>query len=408
MEPRPAPITAEEYAARRARVLEALEGAAALVLAGQETSHAAGQGRWKTDRFFWYLTGLDHESGAAVLFDPSAEDPKRRITLLLRARDPEAEQWDGRRDPLDSRLERRLGFTHILRSGHLPALLTAAARRTKRLGCLHPFTPYTEAPSPDLELFQKVAQHVPGVVLEDRTQLLPSLRAVKSETELALIEHAAAITAAGFAEVLHLLRPGLREREVADKLLATYRAHDAEPAYELIVGTGLNSTVLHYRDLDAVIQTGDLVVLDCAAAYGGYTSDVTRTLPATGVFTEEQRAVYEIVLAAEQAAIQAARPGATFSEVDAAARAVIEAAGYGDAFLHGTSHPLGVEVHDVAPDGPLVPGMVITIEPGIYLPERGFGVRIEDDVLITAEGSRDLTGPLIPRTVADIEEAMRA
>jgi len=233
------------------------------------------------------------------------------------------------------------------------------------------------------------------------------MRALKSPGELALMEQAARITAAGFAEVLAFLRPGLRERDLADKLVATYRAHDAEPAYELIVGAGLNGTVLHYRDNNAPIQEGDLVVMDCAAAYGGYASDVTRTFPASGVFTEEQRRVYEIVLEAEQAAIAAARPGATFTEVDRAARTVIEQAGYGDDFIHGTSHPVGAEVHDVAPDGPLRAGMVITVEPGIYLPDRGFGVRIEDDVLITADGRRDLTGSLVPRSVEDIENALR-
>jgi Xaa-Pro aminopeptidase len=406
MEPPPL-ITTEEYAARRDRVLEALDGAAALVLAGQEVCIANVPSRWKTDRLFWYLTGLDHEAGAAVLFDPSAEDPRRRVTLFLRHRDPEVERWDGPRDPLDSQLERKLGFSHLRRTGHLPALLTAAARRTKRLACLHPFTAYTEPLSPDLELFQKVVQHVPGVAIEDRTQLLPEMRAVKSSAELALIERAAAVTAAGFADVLRGLRPGLRERDLADRLLAVYRAHDAEPAYELIVGAGPRSTVLHYRDNDALIEEGDLVVMDCAAAYGGYASDVTRTFPASGAFTQEQRRVYEIVLRAQQAAIAAAGPGATFTDVDRAARTVIEDAGYGDAFIHGTSHPLGAEVHDVAPDGPLRAGMVITVEPGIYLPERGFGVRIEDDVLITPEGRRDLTGGLVPRTVEEIEAALR-
>lgn len=400
-------ITTEEYAARRTHVLEALDGAAAVVLAGQEVSVPGVLGRWKTDRLFWYLTGLDYEAGAAVLFDPSAEDPRRRVTLFLRSRDPEAERWDGPRDPLDSQLERKLGFTHLRRTGHLPAMLTTAARRTKRLACLHPFTTYTEPVSPDLELFHKVAQHVPGLTIEDRTQLLPEMRAVKSSAELALIEQAVAVTAAGFAEVLRVLRPGLRERDLADQLTSVYRAHDAEPAYELIVGAGPRGTVLHYRDNDAVIQEGDLVVMDCAAAYGGYASDVTRTFPASGAFNKEQRRIYEIVLQAEQAAIAAVRPGATFSEVDRAARTVIEEAGYGDAFIHGTSHPVGVEVHDVAPDGPLRAGMVITIEPGIYLPELAFGIRIEDDVLVTSDGSRDLTGGLVPRTVEEIEAALR-
>jgi Xaa-Pro aminopeptidase len=202
------------------------------------------------------------------------------------------------------------------------------------------------------------------------------------------------------------MRPGLSEKDLAELLLSTYHKYLCEPAYELIVGAGLNGTVLHYSDNDSVIAEGDLVVMDCAAAYQGYASDVTRTLPASGWFAREQREIYEIVLRAQSAAIVAAKPGATSTDVDTAARSVIEQAGFGDAFIHGTGHPLGIEVHDITPDGPLAPGMVITVEPGIYLPQRGFGVRIEDDILITENGNRDLTSA-VPKTVEAVEAAMR-
>lgn len=397
-------IPAQEYADRRAAVLDALEGAAAVVLAG-----AAGptlQGRRLGDPMFRYITGLDNEGEAAVLFDPSAEDPSRRITLFLRPRDIEVERWDGARLPLDARLKAQTGFAQIKRTSYLPGLLTEAARRTKRLACLHPFASYTADVSPDLEIFQRIAQRIPGVALEDRTQILPSMRSIKSAAELALIERAAVATAAGFEACFKAIRPGINESDVADLLLTTYRRQDCEPAYTLIVGAGLNGTILHYSDNDAVIADGDLIVMDCAAAYGGYASDVTRTLPASGTFSPEQRRVYEIVLEAQLAAIAAAKPGATYTDVDAAARAVIDKAGYGEAFIHGTGHPVGLEVHDVTPDGPLKPGMVITVEPGIYLPDRGFGVRIEDDILITEAGNRDLTCA-VPKTVDAVEAAMR-
>lgn len=397
-------ISTEEYVARRIAVLEALEGAAGVVLAGDESPGL--QGRPLADPMFRYLTGLDHESGAAVLFDPSAEDPAKRITLFLRPRDLEIERWDGARAALDSNLRAQTGFTQIKRTPSLPGLLTQAARRTKRLACLHAFASYTADFSPDLEIFHKVTQRVPGVTLEDRTQLLPSMRAVKSPAELALIERAVVATAAGFDACFGAIRPGMIEGDIADLLLTTYRRHASEPAYTLIVGTGLNGTVLHYVDNDTVVGDGDLIVMDCAAAHGGYASDVTRTLPASGTFSVEQREVYEVVLQAQTAAIAAAKPGATYTEVDAAARVVIEGAGYGEAFIHGTSHPVGLEVHDVTPDGPLKPGMVITVEPGVYLPERGFGVRIEDDILITEIGNRDLTST-IPKTVEAVEAAMR-
>jgi Xaa-Pro aminopeptidase len=397
-------ISAEEYAARRTTVLGTLDGAAGVVLAGAAVSSSLHE-RWTADPMFRYLTGLDHEDGAAVLFDPSAEDPARRITLFLRPRDIENERWDGVREPLDSSFKSRMGFANIKRTPYLPGVLSEAARRTKRLACLHPFAPYTADLSPDLEIFHKIAQRVPGVAIEDQTQLLPSMRAVKSPAELALIERAVAATAAGFDACLRAVRPGMREKDLADLLVTTYRAHECEPAYELIVGAGLNGTILHYVDNGAVIIEGDLIVMDCAASYRGYASDVTRTLPASGVFSAEQRKIYELVLEAELEGIAAAKPGATYTDIDAAARAVVEKAGHGDAFIHGTSHPVGIEVHDVTPDGPLKPGMVVTVEPGIYLPDRGFGIRIEDDILITENGSRDLTSA-VPKTVEAIEQAM--
>jgi Xaa-Pro aminopeptidase len=407
MEARGPTISVDEYRERRERVLQALEGAAAVVFAGSETQSDSFQGRWTTDRLFWYLTGLDHESGAAVEFDPAAEDPDRRITLFLRPRDPESERWEGVRDSLDCALKAKTGFASILRTTSLPYRLTDAARRTKRLACLHPFAPYTAAVSPDLAVFRKITEHVPGVAIEDRTQVLPVMRSVKSPAELALIERAVAATVAGYEAALPFVRPGVSEREIADILTIGFRSLGGEHAYEPIVGAGANGTVLHYCDLDQVVKDGDLIVIDCAAACGGYASDVSRTLPANGVFTPEQRELYEVVLDANLAGIAAARPGATMADVQKAALEIITKAGYRDHFIHGIGHQLGIEVHDVTPDGPLVPGMVLTIEPGIYLPERGVGVRIEDDILLTASGNVNLTAA-VPKTVEAVEAAMAA
>jgi Xaa-Pro aminopeptidase len=398
-------ITTEEYRERRRRVLESLDGAAAVVFAGTATASDYPMGRWKTDRYFWYLTGLDYESGAAVAFDPSAEDPQRRITLFMRSRDPEVERWDGARSPLDSALKAKTGFTSLARTGALPGKLTDAARRTKRLACLHPFTSYAADLSPDLAVFKKICDHVPGVALEDRTALLAGMRAVKSPAELALMERAGAITAAAFAAALRSIRPGVTEKAVAETLSSVFREHEAEPAFEPIVGSGPNGAVLHYVDLDRTVQPGDLVVIDYGASYAGYAADVTRTFPANGIFTPEQRELYEVVLRANAAAMTAARPGATMTEVQQAANEVIGDAGYRDMFIHGIGHHLGIECHDCTPDGPLGPGMVVTIEPGIYFPDRGVGIRIEDDVLITETGNVNLTAA-IPRTVDEVEAAM--
>jgi Xaa-Pro aminopeptidase len=206
--------------------------------------------------------------------------------------------------------------------------------------------------------------------------------------------------------MMKMLRPGVGEVDVERALARGYADHGGTGvAYNSIVGSGLNATVLHYMANTAKLEPGDLIVIDSAAEYLGYASDVTRTLPVSGKFTPDQREVYEVVLRAQLAAIKALRPGTRMLDADSAARAVIDKAGYGDAFIHGVGHPLGLQVHDVIPDHPLKPGMVVTIEPGIYLPDRKLGVRIEDDLLITSGGSENLTAA-IPKTVRDLESAL--
>jgi Xaa-Pro aminopeptidase len=398
-------ISLKEYAKRRAEVMKSLNGAAAVVFAGEGSPPLLGQ--WRPDFHFLYLTGIDDEPGAAVLFDPSADDPKRRITLFLRPMDIERERWDGYRQEVGSALRESTGFQTVMRSGSLPAVLTVAARRTKRLACLHLLSVYPAAVSPDLAVFKQVAERVPGVKIEDRSQLLSQMRAIKSPAELRLMRKAVDATVAGYAAMVKVLRPGAREIDIDRALARGYADHGGDGvAYNSIVGSGLNGTVLHYMKSGGVLERGDLIVIDSAAEYLGYASDVTRTYPVSGKFTAEQREIYETVLAAELAAIKVLRPGATMVDADAAARRVIEKAGHGDAFIHGVGHPLGLQVHDVIPDHPLKAGMVVTIEPGIYLPQRKLGVRIEDDLLITRRGSEDLTAA-IPKKAAEVEAALR-
>jgi Xaa-Pro aminopeptidase len=402
--PTPPTIAVAEHQSRRQRLFESLGQSAAVVFAGEGSPPLLG--KWRPDSSFLYLTGLEAEPGAAVLFDPANENPKRRVTLFLKPIDPERDRWDGYRDAVSQKLKDATGFDTILRTTSLPAFLTAAARRSKRVACLHPFTVYPGAVSPDLAVFKQLAERIPGLAIEDQTQLLPRMRTVKSPAELALMEQAVRATAAGYSQVLKLIKPGLSEADLDHALEHAYRAAGASGvAYNSIVGAGLAGTVLHYMDNRAPLVDGDLIVIDSAARFGGYAADVTRTLPVSGKFTAEQREVYEVVLRAELAAIAALRPGVTHTEVDAAARDVIERAGFGDAFIHNVGHQLGLDVHDVTPDGPLVEGMVLTIEPGVYLPDRRLGVRIEDDVLITKSGPRVLTD-MIPKTVADVEAAM--
>ena len=397
-------IPLQEFIGRRSRVLKALKGSAAIVFAGEGSAPLLG--RWRPDQNFFYLTGIENESGAAVLFDPTAEDPRRRIILFLRPLNIEMERWDGYRQQIGPKLKEETGFETVMRAGSIPAALTAAARRGKKFACLHPFAVYPATTSPDLTAFQSVTQRVPGVAIEDQSNLLPSMRAIKSPAELKLMKQAIAATASGFNVILKQIKPGISERVIADSLEFEYRKHGAESlAYNSIVGSGLNGTVLHYMDNNQPINDGDLIVIDSGSEYQGYAADITRTFPANGKFTAEQREVYEVVLKAQLAAIKAVKPGVKMSDVDAAARNVIDKAGLGHAFIHNIGHQLGLEVHDVTPTGPLKPGMVVTIEPGVYLPEQKLGVRVEDDILVKTSGNQNLT-IAVPKTVKDIEDTM--
>jgi Xaa-Pro aminopeptidase len=399
----PDPISREEYAERRARVLAGLDAAVGLVFAGEQHGE-----EFACDPSFAYLTGVTSEPGAAILFDPRAENPDRRVVLFLKPRDIEREAWDGSRDPINGVLRERLGFPTVMRTTSIPAMLTAACRLRKRAACLHKLAVYDAPVSPDLAAFRKVAERVPGVAIEDRSDILARLRAIKSPAELGLMGAAIRATAMGHAAAARaLVAPSATEATVATALSRAFEDAGAQGhAYGPIVGGGPNACILHYRANSAPIAPGQLLVLDAGAKVRGYCADVTRTFPTDGRFTPRQRQVYEMVLEAQVAALNAVRPGVHLFEVDAAAREVFRRHGVLDYYLHGIGHQLGLETHDIAPDGPLQPGMVVTIEPGLYFADEGLGVRIEDDVLVTATGCDNLTRD-IPKDAAEVERMVR-
>ncbi len=392
-------IPTSEYAARRRKLLKQLKDGIGVVFAGE----AQGD-HFIPNPNFEYLTGITGEPGARLVLDPKSRS--RKECLYLRHRDPDVERWDGERPEINSELKEETGIDSILRLGAFGRFMTEAASRSKRLVCLHPLAQPEQPVSPDLTLFRKIAERIPGVRIDDGTQLLPKLRYVKSSAEVDLIKRAAQITAEAYQRVFESLRPGLNEFEVQELLEHTYRSNGSRrTSYSTIVGGGRNGTVFHYIENSAPLQAGDLVVIDSAAMHRSYTADVTRTLPVSGRFSERQAELYNIVLKAQEAAIRACKPGKWFSDVDRVARKVIEEAGYGDRFPHGTGHPIGLEVHDSQPDQPLQEGAVVTIEPGIYIPEEGIGIRIEDDILVTEEKPINLTR-MIPKRIVDLEKIL--
>lgn len=399
-----AKIKVEEYAARRAKLCRALGDAVAVVFAGEPSG---GHGHFRPDSDFRYLTGIADEPGAILLIEPKHPVKARRETLFLTPRDPDVEKWDGRRDPISGAMKARLGFQSVFRTNNLGRWLRDAMTRSKALACVHPFAQHNQPVSPDFALFKRVSERVPGVEVIDRTGEVAKLRSVKSKGEVAAISDAIDATLEGHRRFCAALEPGVTEQRLQAELehgfaIGGGTGHSFDP----IVGSGANATVLHYISNNGVAQDGELVLLDCGTTVNGYASDITRCFPVSGKFNKRQREIYGIVLKALKASTAAVKPGATLAQLDAIARRIIDDAGYGDCFFHSIGHHLGVDVHDANPNGPLKAGAVITIEPGIYLEDEGLGVRIEDDILVTPKGKRNLSSH-IPREIADVEAFIR-
>jgi Xaa-Pro aminopeptidase len=395
----------EVYRRRRQAVMEKFKTGAALVM---------NEMKFEGDREgmdFYYLTGID-EADAALLLQPTAKPPpfhtSAREILFLSALNPEEERVHGARAMLPSNaLEVSTGIASILRLRALPGALIDACVHRGGLSYLGRFVAEPKPRPKVMELYGKTMERTYGCWVTDLNGTLARMREVKEPAELALMRKAIAYTAAGHAAALKAIRPGATEFEVKDALEAGFRKAGARHvAYDSIVGSGSNSTFLHYPKDDRMMKAGELLLIDAAAEAEYYAADITRTYPVSGKYTAEQRNLYDIVLRAQTAGIASARAGVRVADIEAAARKVIEDAGYGDYFIHGCCHFVGLEVHDAGDyDAPLPAGAVITVEPGIYVPQRALGVRIEDEILITATGSELLSGS-IPRDPGEIERLM--
>ena len=398
-------IPNKEYASRRAKVLKALGSTAGIVCAGDATGELDSS--WRPHTHFEYLTGITNEPSALLVFDPTNPVDTKKIVLFLLPRDPEVEQWDGIRDSLNAKFRSSIGIPTVFRTTSLPMVLKDIASRTKTFSTLMPLSGIQQSTSKDLEIWESVAARTPGCTIEDKSGVIPKLRSVKSANEIKLIQESVHITARGFAEAMQFVAPGVNEYKVQATLEYGYAmAGGRGSAFPPIVGGGLNSTVLHYKENSQDLVDGDVVCIDSGAFFAGYGADISRTVPVNGTFSPRQKEVYEIVLKAEEAAIKAVKPGVTLGELDAIARKIITKAGYGDYFIHSIGHHLGLETHDTCgPMSPLKKGAVVTIEPGIYIPEESIGIRIEDDIAVTASGYKNLSSS-IPKTVREIEKAM--
>jgi Xaa-Pro aminopeptidase len=400
------PFSPDVYRDRRARLLTHLKSGVAVVFASMDIREDDEK---RQDPDFAYLTGLTHEENAVLLLAPGSAD--REMLLLKPSRD-ETDRRQSYRGGLPSRaIEVRTGFDEVTRIERLPFYALRYARESHdRTLSLLVGASTLDGPEPqDLELFHKIAARLPGAPIVDATGELRGMRMAKEPREIEKIARASDITVAAHLEGWRAGKPGMREWDVKRVVEDSFRKGGARHfAYGSIVGSGPDGCVLHYPSDDRVIADGDLVLVDAGAEVDHYATDVTRTFPASGRFTAEQRAVYDVVLRAQKAALAAVHPGVTWRELEAIAKKVIGEAGYYDFYIHHVGHYVGLEVHDVSSATYLEPipeSAVITIEPGIYIPQKHMGIRIEDTVVVTKTGHRNLSEKL-PREPDEIERWM--
>ena len=426
------------YARRRERLYDRIGDGVALLFAPPEASFGHDiHYRYRPDPDLLYLTGFPEPEAVAVL-----DGTRRKWTLFVRPKNRERETWDGRRaGPRGATAD--FGADHAYPIAELEERLPALVRGTDRL--FHALGLDADADRRVAALLARFRREArdprrgPTAVL-DPTDVLHEMRLRKGPEEVALLERSCAVAARAHRDAMAAARPGAFEYEVEAAVLRRFTREGApHPSYPTIVASGANATILHYVENRRRIEDGDLVLVDAGCELDGYASDITRTFPASGRFTRPQKAVYRVVLAAQKAAVDACVPGATVMQVQDAAhdvlidgllelgllrgtRARVKARKAHERFtLHRVSHWLGLDVHDrgryVAggESRKLEAGMVLTVEPGLYVREDekgvdakwvGIGVRVEDDVLVTEQGPRVLTSAA-PKEVDEIEAAAR-
>jgi Xaa-Pro aminopeptidase len=323
------------------------------------------------------------------------------VTLYLRPRDPEQERWTGAREPISPDLLLRYGVD-VVRRGTPEAALQSAGYIHDCVAVIAPPTLGKEDRD-DAQLASRTAQRL-GLRLHFKRSLLAELREAHDNEEIERMQRAIAITIAGHNVAAKATVAGVSERDVQTQMeYAFFAAGGTGLSYSTIVGTGPDGAVLHWDKNTRLLQPGEVVVIDAAAEYGRYAADVTRTYPVSGHFSDEQAQVYRAVYQAQQDIMAAIHPGVSMAELQHAAEDSLRRAGYLANFIHGFGHFVGLDVHDAGMyDKPLPVGAIFTVEPGVYLPEKGFGVRIEDEVLITSSGYKLLTEAL-PRKLEDVE-----
>jgi Xaa-Pro aminopeptidase len=417
-----------DYRARRQKLAVKLNGGIALVFAPPETEGPNDVYGYFADPNFYYLTGWSEPgaallvAGAATANDKTAARPYTEI-LFLPSRNYSQEQWTGAKlGPENSDAARLTGVDRVESLDDMRTELV-------KLFPAHGTTIYTDVPAAGeasnseapLHWLEEANAFAVGTSYQDIRPLLASLRTVKDAGELQLIQKAVDASIAAQFSAIRTIRPGVTEREVSALLQYEWGKRGCErPAYAPILGSGINSTVLHYSEDSGTIAPGDVVLMDAAGEYSLYASDITRTVPADGKFTSRQREIYEIVLGAQKAAMAAFQSDKSHMQrnqpdslYDVAYNYInahgkdLHGAPLGKYFIHGLGHYVGLNVHDEGDYSiPLGPGMVFTLEPGIYIPEEKLGVRIEDMFYVDKDGKLISMTAALPQAPEEIEGLM--
>ena len=411
-----------DYRARRQALSSKTEGGDVLLFASAESEGPNAIYGYRPDDNFYYLSGWP-EPGAALLIVPSSEKQAYTEILFLPNRNPVQEKWTGPKlGPESSDAAKLTGFDHVEVLDNLRAELVRLLP-AQQASIFTATAEHDESANSETELsWLRRANAFPlGANFKDVRPLLASLRTHKDTGEIERIRKATEASVAAHLAAMHAMKPGVSEREISSVLQYEWGKRGCErPAYAPIVGSGFYSTVLHYSQDSQAIQSGDVVVIDAAGEYSLYASDVTRTLPASGKFTARQREIYDIVLGAQQAAIAAFRSGKSrlrrkqedslydiaYSYINSHGKD-LHGQPLGQYFIHGLGHYVGLNVHDEGDyDVPLGPGIVFTLEPGIYIPEEKLGVRIEDTVYVDPDGTLVNLSGALPHTADEVEREM--
>jgi len=408
------------YRERREKVFRQMEDKSILVLYSGEALHIGADAyhHFEANRQFFYLTGIRRENMALVI-DKCGE--KLEETLFIEPIDPSVERWVGKKMTKEEAKEVS-GVESVALIDNLQSTLDRIINR--KLPKKVYFDTYrhqmSDLPDYNVAKAQAFAAAYPGTAVDNIYPVVAALRMIKDAEEVEVTKEAVKVTEEALNHVLKTLKPGMMEYQVQAEFEYKVKALGADGmAFPTIAGSGINGTMLHYETNHDVCKDDTLILLDLGARVKGYNADITRTYPVSGKFTERQKQIYNIVLAANQAVAEKARPGVTLKDLNDLCKSALakglmelgliekeeEVSKY---YMHGVSHHLGIDVHDVTvPEkAKLEPGMIITNEPGLYIDEEETGIRIEDDLLITEAGCEVLSKDIV-RTVEEIEAKMK-